>query len=94
MKIDSLITGLVTGLLSPLVGMLIYYSLFLSHLQIATVIERTQADGKIAAIVSIGCLANLALFYLFFRNEKDQAAKGVIMATFVYVGYVMFVKFA
>jgi hypothetical protein len=94
MKIDSLITGLVTGLVNPLVGMLIYYSLFLSHLQIATVIERTQADGKITAIVSIGCLANLALFYLFYRNEKDQAAKGVIMATFVYVGYVMFVKFA
>lgn len=94
MRIDSLITGLISGLIAPIGGMLIYYSLFLSHMEIATVIQRTQADGKITSIVSIGCLANLALFYLFYRNEKDQAARGVIMATFVYVAYVMFVKFA
>lgn len=93
MKLDSMITGALAGLVAPLIGVVVYHSLFLSHLKLATVIERTMADGKITAIVSIGCLANLALFYLFYRNEKDQAARGVILATFVYVAYVMVVKF-
>mgnify|MGYP006865016316 CR=1 FL=1 len=90
---DKLITGLLLGLIAPIGGMFIYYSLFMSHLKIETVIERTVADGKITSIVSLGCLANLAVFWVFYRSKWDNSARGVIMATFVYVAYVLFVKF-
>ena len=93
MKLDSMITGTLGGLIAPLIGVVVYHALFLSHLKLVSVIERTMADGSITAVVSIGCLANLALFYLFYKNEKDHAARGVILATFVYVAYVLVVKF-
>jgi len=90
---DNLITGLLLGIVAPFGGMLIYYSLFMSHMKIATVIERSVAGGTITSIVSLGCLANLAVFYMFYRSELDKSARGVILATFVYVAYVLFVKF-
>lgn len=88
-----MILGAILGLFAPIGGMLIYYSLFLSHYEIATVVERTMADGKVTSMVSIGCLANLGLFFLFYKMELDKSARGVILATFVYVAYVMYVKF-
>jgi hypothetical protein len=93
MNKDSMILGAILGLVAPIGGMLIYYSLFLSHHSIATVIERTMSDGKITSMVSLGCFANLALFFLFYKMELDKSARGVILATFVYVAYVMYVKF-
>jgi hypothetical protein len=44
-------------------------------------------------ILSLCVFPNLGFFFLFYRLKYDMAARGVIMATFMYAFFVMVGKF-
>ncbi|HEY1047051.1 MAG TPA: hypothetical protein VGF79_11470 [Bacteroidia bacterium] len=44
----------------------------------------------LSGILSVSLIANLALFYLFLKFDKDQISKGVLAAT-VIVGILIFI---
>ena len=44
----------------------------------------------LAGILSVSLIANLGLFYLFLKLDKDQISKGVLAAT-VIVGILIFI---
>ncbi len=43
-------------------------------------------------LLSLCVFPNLGFFFLFYRNKLDMAARGVIMATFVYAFVVLITK--
>lgn len=54
---------------------------------------RNVWDMKIfLKIISLCVFPNLGFFFLFYRKKYDMAARGVIMATFMYAFLVLVAK--
>lgn len=82
---DKLYIGFFAGLLAPFVIILLFYCFRFNYLSISEFIHQSIILKVHLKIISIGVFfADLALFYLFLRLNKNNAAKGVILAVFIY----------
>lgn len=89
---DEFKSGFVPGMLLPILGFYIYYLLFFNYMSFDGFIDHVTKSNKAIAVLSLGVILNLGLFYLFYIKEIDKAAKGVIGATFIYAFIVMYFK--
>ncbi|MDL2251914.1 hypothetical protein LJC12_03595 [Odoribacter sp. OttesenSCG-928-J03] len=90
---DKLSIGFLTGLIAPLVMIAIFYLIRFSYLPVKEFIRQAFVLGVYFKIVAVGVFfANLAFFFLFTRMNKNNASKGVIMATFIYL-FIMLASF-
>ncbi len=49
--------------------------------------------GMLSSLLSLGCLMNLALVFIFTQYNKIKASRGVITATIIYAAIVVYLKF-
>ena len=92
MKKDAFITGFLPGLILPLIGFYIYFQLFFEYMGLASFIQHLQRINMIVSVLSLGVILNLVIFFFFYQKELDRSARGVIAATFVYAGLVVYYK--
>lgn len=94
-KKDNLKTGILLGFLAPIIGMLGYYFIKFRPLNV-TLPEFWQLlmenRGFFTGLTSIALIANAILFTIFINTRRDQAAKGVFVATLVFGITVLVVK--
>lgn len=82
---DKLYIGLLTGLTAPFLVILLLYLFRFNYLTIQEFIQQAIILKVHFKMISIGVFfADLALFYLFLRRNKNNATKGVILAVFFY----------
>lgn len=92
-KIDKLWIGLTVGLIFPAFCFFCYWLFAHSQLGFPNGFIRYLRNGNMLQEVSIVCVvANLLLFYLLLNKKAYNISKGMIYATFVYVGIVLFVS--
>ena len=94
-KTDNLKTGILLGFLAPVIGMLGYYFIKFRPLNVS-LSEFWQLlmenRGFFTGLTSIALIANAILFTIFINTRRDQAAKGVFVATLVFGITVLVVK--
>lgn len=82
---DKAYIGLLAGVVCPFVVILLFYLFRFNYLSVEEFIHQSILLKVHFKIISIGVFfADLALFYLFLRLNKNNAAKGVILAVFLY----------
>lgn len=96
-KYDSLPLGLVLGLLGPLVGFVIYGLLWSIYFgkpfdYFVNGIFLGVKDFQ-SSIVALSLLFNLVPFFIFIRSDRYLSARGVLMAIFIYVPVVLYLRF-
>lgn len=92
-KIDKLWIGLTVGLIFPAFCFFCYWLFAHSQLSFPNGFIRYLRNGNMLQEVTIVCVvANLLLFYLLLNKKAYNISKGMIYATFVYVGVVLFVS--
>jgi hypothetical protein len=89
---DRFLTGFLPALLLPLIGSYIYYLVFFDYMGLKQFYNHIVSNRLFISVLSIGTILNLGLFFLFYRFEKDQCARGVIGATFIYAFIVLYFK--
>lgn len=82
--LDKLYIGLLIGLIVPLVTFWLYYLLKFREVEFTTYIRNIHLYKILFKILSLCVLPDLGVFYLFINNKYNNAAKGVVMACFVY----------
>lgn len=91
---DKLYIGLLTGLTAPFIIVALIYLLRFNYLSVSAFIEQAFVLKVHLKIVAIGVFfANLGLFYLFLRFNKNNASKGVILSVFLYFFIMLFASF-
>lgn len=83
-KYDKLMFGLTLGAVIPL---LIFFGIYLIRYGEVQVQDYLQQLWKLKVtfkILSLCGFANLLIFFYFYRNKMDKAARGIIFATFLY----------
>lgn len=82
---DKLYAGLIPGLLAPFLLVVLFYVFRFSYLTPKEFIQQVFILKVHLKIIAIGIFfADLALFYLFLRYKKNNAARGVILAVFLF----------
>ena len=83
-KYDRLWIGLVVGLIVPVTGVLLVYLLsVVNHylLSIPTLIKNISSVLVLTKFLSVGCILNLGVFFLFINRDYFNIARGIIFAT-------------
>jgi hypothetical protein len=94
MKIkDLLIIGILIGLLAPTIGIFGFYAFNFSMHNLAEFVELSIKEKLLSPLLSLCCVINLGVFYLFIHFEKFKIAKGIILATFLYGFAIVVLKF-
>lgn len=83
-RYDQILVGLTIGMIVPLVIFLGFYQMKYSHLALADYVRDIWQLKILMKLLSLCVFPNLAFFFIFYRLKYDLAARGVILATFVY----------
>ncbi len=94
MKIkDILLIGFLIGLLAPTIGIFGFYAFNFNMHNLADFVELSIKEKLLSPLLSLCCVINLGVFYLFIHFEKFKIAKGIILATFLYGFAIVVLKF-
>ena len=91
-RYDRILTGLIIGIIVPIVIFLITYELKYSEMDFQVFLKSMWEMKIFMKLLSLCVFPNLGFFFLFYRNKYDMAARGIIMATFIYAFAVLIVK--
>jgi len=90
---DKTWIGLLLGLIGPSIAFTIYYLINYSYMKIPEFIDYMKLGNTYTPLVSLCVLTNLLPFYLLINKEKYAGTKGVLGATFIWAGLIIFLKF-
>lgn len=82
---DRFLLGLIPGLLAPFLIVFLFWLARFHYLSLEEFIHQAIFLKVQFKIIAVGVFfADLALFYLFLKLNKNNASKGVILAVFFY----------
>jgi uncharacterized protein (DUF486 family) len=91
-KYDRISTGWIIGTVLPLTIFLITYQVKYNEMEFAVFLRNMWQMKILMKLLSLCVFPNLGFFFLFYRMKYDMAARGVIMATFMYAFAVLVAK--
>jgi len=88
-KWDRAWIGVMLGLIVPTLGVIIVYLLSVANhfaagesiISIPTMIRNITSLLVLTKFLSVGCVLNLAVFFLFINRDYFNIARGIIFAT-------------
>jgi hypothetical protein len=90
---DKIWIGLSIGLIAPVIVFSGYYLINYNYMKLSAFINYMRLGDTYTPLISLCVLANLLPFYILINKEKYQGTKGVLGATFVWAGIIIFLKF-
>lgn len=91
-RFDRILLGWLLGTIVPLVIFLIIYEVKYSEIEFSVYLRNLWNMKLFLKILSLCVFPNLGFFMLFYRMKYDMAARGIIMATFMYTFIVLIAK--
>ena len=92
-KFDATWIGVIAGLFSPLIALFIFYLVKYSHLSFAQFFKDILLGyGVLTSVISLCVIVNLLVFFIFLWTNRNRSARGVLLATFIYAGFVVYQK--
>lgn len=92
-KLDKIWAGVIFGIMTPAFVFLCYWLFFHSQLHFPSGFIRYLRNGQMLQEVAIVCtIVNLVVFYLLLNKKAFDVARGIIYATFLYVGLVLYIS--
>ncbi|MCG9881143.1 MAG: hypothetical protein MH472_11145 [Bacteroidia bacterium] len=90
---DNLGLGFLLGLIGPTLGIIGFYLVNYNASSFFDFVDLTITQKLLSPLLSLCCVINLALFYLFIHFEKYPTGRGIILATFLYGLVIVLFKF-
>lgn len=91
---DKLYIGLLSGLIAPFIVVALFYLIRFNYLPLEAFIEQAFIMKVHLKMIAVGVFfADLGLFYLFLRFNKNNASKGVILSVILYFFAMLFASF-
>jgi hypothetical protein len=90
---DKTWIGLALGIAAPMIALSVYYLVNYNYMTISGFINYMKLGDTYTPVISLCVLANLAPFYLLVNKEKYAGTKGVLGATFIWAGFIVYLKF-
>jgi len=85
--------GVILGMFFPLIGVFVYYLIASLDISFRLFLISVFEMNLVSKVLSLGLLANLIIFLIFFNLHKDRIARGIIIATFFYAFVILIFRF-
>jgi hypothetical protein len=92
MNKKEILIGFLVGLVATVFGLVFAIQIFGKSDDWSDVIRQAISEGFLTKLMSIGALLNLGTFFLFLKKNKDNRAKGVLIATILVFIVTMIIK--
>ena len=93
-KLDNVWVGAVLGLCAPLITLYGFYLVRYNHLTFSDFYhDILLANQIVTPVVSLCVITNLLVFFIFIWTNRNYSARGVLLATIVYAGWVIYRKY-
>lgn len=93
-KLNTIVAGLVAGLIGPWIGAFLFYIIMFNHKPISAFTQMIiNTSSTHSALLSVSLVFNLAFFFLALQRDMYHAARGVILAVFLYAPFVVYFKY-
>jgi hypothetical protein len=92
-RLDKFSVGMIWGIFLPFVVFLLLYLIRYGTIPLIQFVMHLSEMKILIKILSLCGFSNLLVFLYFYRNRLDQAAKGIIAATFIYGFLVLISRF-
>lgn len=90
---DNIFLGFLLGLLGPTIGIIGFYLVNYNASSLSDFIDLSVKQKLLSPLLSLSCVINLGLFYLFIQYDKYPTGRGIILATFLYGLVIVLFKF-
>lgn len=90
---DVMWLGVLLGIFAPLLFMLGYYLIYYNYMSVAGFVRYINGGNVVSELLSLSLMSNLLVFFIFIWTEKYQAARGVLLSTFLYALPILYFKF-
>lgn len=92
--LDSVTFGVLLGLVTPILVLFGFYLMEYSGISVNRFYTEILIGHNILnQVVSLCVVANLLVFFIFIWTNQYYSARGVLLATIIYAGFVMYRKF-
>lgn len=93
-KFDNIWIGAIIGLCAPLATLYAVYLVKYNYLTFSDFYHKILIENNILTpSISLCVISNLIIFFLFIWSNRNVTARGILMTTFVYLGYVVYQKY-
>jgi len=90
---DNTLIGFLIGLLAPTIGIMLFYYFNFRTSGLSQFLDVSVKEKLLSPLLSLCCVINLGVFYLFIQNDKIFTSRGIILATFLYGFIIVMLKF-
>lgn len=90
--LDSIWFGFLCGIMAPVSLFFFFYVTKHHAMGLEAYLRMIAFEGTLVERMSLCVILNLVVFYLFLWKHKYKSARGVILATFLYAGWVAYKK--
>jgi hypothetical protein len=91
-RFDHILVGTLLGLIGPVVVLFLFYLVRYHQLTFGRFLAMVGMEGTFSPRISLCAIVNLLIFYIFIWTNRYFSARGVILATFVYAGLIVYIK--
>ena len=92
-RLNKMYVGLVLGLLVPLIVLYIFNLIAFDDLSPGEFLRNLINNRKLSAVISLGVIPNLLVFFIFIWLNYLYSARGVLAVTLVFALLVVITKF-
>lgn len=89
----KLFKGVFVGILAPIAAFYVYVA-FLGNADPRGTYLDIVAMDKLSHVMSLSILINLLIFFMNIKTNRDEAAKGILLATILYGMIIVIIKFS
>ena len=80
----QLIKGTIVGIIAPIAAFVVYVAFFTEDSDPIRKYHELVAGNVLPHVMSLAVLINLLLFFMNIKTHRDEAARGVLLATILY----------
>jgi polyferredoxin len=90
----QLLKGAVIGIIAPIAAFVVYVAFFTKNAEPIEMFNQLVAMNKLAHAMSLSVLINLLIFFMNIKTYRDEAARGILLATILYGITISIIKFS
>ena len=86
MNKKEILLGIFSGFLANIAGTIFSVIILFQEIKISNILRilsNSISDNFITKLISLGAVMNLIVFFTFLRNDYEEKARGVLVATFI-----------
>ena len=89
----EVIKGTCVGIIAPIAAFVVYVAFFTEASDPIATFRKIISIDKLSHVISLSVIINLLIFFMKINTNRENQARGILLATILYGFIIVFVKY-